>query len=1307
MKNFKRIVASLLSVLMVLSCCTALFSMIAFAEDDIITLGASYVPSHTNYWANDWTATSENPDASLTDGVKGTLNFYDIAYTAFSNGGWDSTLEIDLTLDKVYAVSGISVYSLTEPSMGVAAPNSVTAKVSMDGETWVDFVGTADKAETAAKDGWGNNVTLTKDTITADAAVNAQYIKFVLYGGNFFFLDEIEAYGAEAAADAPAYKEGLTIEIGDDVKTHRDFAATEAGLADGKWGESAEAFSDADVYLMQNLVCTDMWQNPEINFIFGYAEATTIDTVKLGLYGEYNSMVGYPANGVFLYSSNDGVEWEYVEYLSLGYEIAEGDVGTVISTMTLTESATAKYFKVVVSYPESPFEEKVIWEFMGFTEVELASLAPEYKEGLNLVYGEDVKTHRDFAATEAGLADGKWGEGAEAFSDADVYLMQNLACTDASKNPVIDFIFNYGEATKVNLIKLGLYGEYMSMVGYPAADVKISTSSNGIVWEEAAVADHGLVIEEATKATSIATIKLDKPVNAKLVKVTVNFPASPFEEKVVWEFMGFTEVELGYEAPPAINLVEGDNAVNVPVGGVEATIECDKELVLTIADNWAVTVTVNGETYWPNFMNRTLEAPLAAGKNEIVFNNDSEEAVDIVAVIGAPTIGDTMDDPIVITELGDYTANVTEKYPQGVYYKYVSTFTGELTLTINTESGWSYVINNLTAAKYGDNHWYDDDPVVSSETIAVTEGDEIAFMITTYDGSWNTPIGTVDFTLSDGEEAEPTIPVIGFDRVNHYDWTNKDYQSESYPATAASAGEVLVAVSSDARTAGEMIGGNYFTWWIKVLAEWDDEAGTFVIKEIDAPDSTVYETWTLGEGKLVFMINTGYASTEPAGNAADAEAIKALVVGDKLYLYGDYSAMLGASGALSDTYVTVNAPVGDDYWVADETPAPIVINPTVNFKYAAGETVLVPWTMGNTLDSILDKQYEWFNFAVLEWDAEAGVYKVAEVLEGTNSKADCDFGPTEIPQYGFVLGAHNDSAYHEVILQLKAGDVVYIYGENLIATEQATAIDAIVTNIAIDGKTAFAPEMAPEYKDGLNIVINDEVKTHRDFAATEAGLADGKWGESAEAFSDADVYLMMNLVCTDAAKNPAIDFVWKYAEATAIDTVKLGLYGEYNSMVGYPAKDVKIAISEDGINWTEVAVADLGVAIAEGDVGTVIATMTLAEAVTANFVKVTVNFPASPFADKVVWEFMGFTEIELSKSEDPAPSIVLGDVNGDGEVGATDYQLAKRHVLKTYTLEGNAFKAADLDGDGIIEAGEYALIKRHCLKTFDLSTLNK
>ena len=86
---------------------------------------------------------------------------------------------------------------------------------------------------------------------------------------------------------------------------------------------------------------------------------------------------------------------------------------------------------------------------------------------------------------------------------------------------------------------------------------------------------------------------------------------------------------------------------------------------------------------------------------------------------------------------------------------------------------------------------------------------------------------------------------------------------------------------------------------------------------------------------------------------------------------------------------------------------------------------------------------------------------------------------------------------------------------------------------------------------------------------------------------------------------------------------------------------------------------------------------------------------------------MGFTEIELSKSEEPAPSIVLGDVNGDGEVGATDYQLAKRHVLKTYTLEGNAFKAADLDGDGIIEAGEYALIKRHCLKTFDLSTLNK
>lgn len=66
------------------------------------------------------------------------------------------------------------------------------------------------------------------------------------------------------------------------------------------------------------------------------------------------------------------------------------------------------------------------------------------------------------------------------------------------------------------------------------------------------------------------------------------------------------------------------------------------------------------------------------------------------------------------------------------------------------------------------------------------------------------------------------------------------------------------------------------------------------------------------------------------------------------------------------------------------------------------------------------------------------------------------------------------------------------------------------------------------------------------------------------------------------------------------------------------------------------------------------------------------------------------------------PEYVKGDVNGDGKINATDYTLAKRHVLKTWKLEGVDLAAADVNGDGKVNATDYVLIKRHVLKTYKI-----
>lgn len=57
--------------------------------------------------------------------------------------------------------------------------------------------------------------------------------------------------------------------------------------------------------------------------------------------------------------------------------------------------------------------------------------------------------------------------------------------------------------------------------------------------------------------------------------------------------------------------------------------------------------------------------------------------------------------------------------------------------------------------------------------------------------------------------------------------------------------------------------------------------------------------------------------------------------------------------------------------------------------------------------------------------------------------------------------------------------------------------------------------------------------------------------------------------------------------------------------------------------------------------------------------------------------------------------IVLGDVNGDGEVKATDYAKIKAYIMRQTTLDNVQKKAADVNGDGEVKATDYARIKSY------------
>ena len=74
----------------------------------------------------------------------------------------------------------------------------------------------------------------------------------------------------------------------------------------------------------------------------------------------------------------------------------------------------------------------------------------------------------------------------------------------------------------------------------------------------------------------------------------------------------------------------------------------------------------------------------------------------------------------------------------------------------------------------------------------------------------------------------------------------------------------------------------------------------------------------------------------------------------------------------------------------------------------------------------------------------------------------------------------------------------------------------------------------------------------------------------------------------------------------------------------------------------------------------------------------------------------------VGDSEQPAAlSVVYGDVNGDGDVNASDALLALQHSVKLLTLDGAQAQAADVNADREINAADALLILQYSVKLID------
>ncbi len=203
-----------------------------------------------------------------------------------------------------------------------------------------------------------------------------------------------------------------------------------------------------------------------------------------------------------------------------------------------------------------------------------------------------------------------------------------------------------------------------------------------------------------------------------------------------------------------------------------------------------------------------------------------------------------------------------------------------------------------------------------------------------------------------------------------------------------------------------------------------------------------------------------------------------------------------------------------------------------------------------------------------------------------------------------------------------------------------------------------------------------------------------------------DVYDDDGKRLTDGSKGSVNGSAYAGWNNTDIEViVDLGELKDVNSFTVYSAygfwgisalKSVNIQISADGKTYT-----DLGAATKyeKGTNGT-------ADSATVHLLEHTIvtedikNIRYIKYTIARIGNFVWIDEVEATLSS--GVIFTPGDINDDGEIEKFDYILAKRAVMKTFTLDDVQSLAADVNNDGNVDKFDYILIKRHVMGTYKI-----
>ena len=157
---------------------------------------------------------------------------------------------------------------------------------------------------------------------------------------------------------------------GEVTESVRGGAADNTVLIDGDFHEGNETNHQAKgLVLICNTRCTEAGVYPEYTYTLELAEEGAFDAIKIGLYEAYMYMIGFPKdNKVGIESSDNGTDWDLVGDYTLEGEAESTEYAVVIHTIDLGKIVTGKFIRLTFAFGDSPFAEKVVWEWHGFSE---------------------------------------------------------------------------------------------------------------------------------------------------------------------------------------------------------------------------------------------------------------------------------------------------------------------------------------------------------------------------------------------------------------------------------------------------------------------------------------------------------------------------------------------------------------------------------------------------------------------------------------------------------------------------------------------------------------------------------------------------------------------------------------------------------------------------------------------------------------------------------------------------------------------------------------------------------------------------